>query len=68
MGRFAAWFAGDVDFVNVCGWWWQGRGEIEQRHALVHKTISSESLEIVCSHNTDTMEVPPTHPLAGDKT
>ena len=25
-------------------------------------------LEIVCSHNTDTMEVPPTHPLAGDKT
>jgi uncharacterized protein (TIGR02246 family) len=122
MGRFAARFAEDADFVNVRGWWWQGRGEIEQKHALFHKSIFSDStmqlelaalrdvapdvavahvkwrmighevggpeqtseprigiwswvirdrdgrLEIVCSHNTDTMEVSSTHPLAGDKT
>jgi uncharacterized protein (TIGR02246 family) len=120
MSRFAACFAEDADFVNVRGWWWRGREEIERNHALFHETIFSASsmelerastkevcpgvvvahvkwrmvghevggpqqtseprsgiwlwvirdrdgrLEIVSSHNTDTMEVPPTHPLAGD--
>ena len=119
MSRFAACFAEDADFVNVRGWWWRGRGEIELTHALLHETMFSDSLmelecaatkevgsgvvvahvrwrmvghelggpeqtseartgiwswvirdqegrlEIVSSHNTDTMEVPSTHPLAG---
>jgi uncharacterized protein (TIGR02246 family) len=118
MSRFAAAFAEDADFVNVRGWWWRGRGEIEQNHAHLHETIFSDSsmeleraatrevgadvavahvkwrmvghevggpqqtseprsgiwswvirdragrLEIVSSHNTDTMEATPTHPLA----
>jgi uncharacterized protein (TIGR02246 family) len=118
VGRFAACFAEDADFVNVRGWWWRGREEIERMHALFHQTIFSDStmelecasvrevasgvvvahvkwrmlghevggpeqtseprigiwswvirdrsgrVEIVSSHNTDTMEVPSTHPLA----
>ena len=121
MSRFAACFAVDADFVNVRGWWWRGRSEIERNHALFHETIFSDSsmeleraatkevgpgvvvahvkwhmvghkvggpqqtseprsgiwswvirdrdgrLEIVSSHNTDTTEVPPTHPLAGGR-
>jgi uncharacterized protein (TIGR02246 family) len=43
MSRFAAWFADDADFVNVRGWWWRGREEIERRHALLHETIFRES-------------------------
>jgi uncharacterized protein (TIGR02246 family) len=121
MSRFAAFFAEDADFVNVRGWWWRGRGEIEQKHALFHETIFSDStmalelasvrevapdvvvahvkwrmvghevggpeqtpeprigiwswvirdrdggVEIVSSHNTDTMPVPPSHPLAAQE-
>jgi uncharacterized protein (TIGR02246 family) len=121
MNRFAACFAEDADFVNVRGWWWKGRGEIERNHALFHETIFSDStmelerastrevcadvivthvkwrmvghqaggptqtseprtgiwswvirdrenrLEIVSSHNTDTMDVPSAHPLAGSR-
>jgi len=52
MHRFAACFAPDADFVNVMGIWsWV----IRDRHGR---------LEIVSSHNTDTKEVPPAHPLA----
>jgi uncharacterized protein (TIGR02246 family) len=36
MGRFAACFAADADFVNVAGAWWRGREEIEERHAASH--------------------------------
>jgi uncharacterized protein (TIGR02246 family) len=118
MGRFAACFAEDADFVNVRGWWWRGRDEIERNHALFHETMFRNSTmeleraavkevrpdvvvahvrwrmldhefggrdqtseprvglwswvirdregrpEIVSSHNTDTAEIPPTHPLA----
>jgi uncharacterized protein (TIGR02246 family) len=118
MRRFAACFAEDADFVNVMGWWWKGRDEIEREHARVHETIFRDStmkleceaikdvgagvvvahvtwrmvghevggpeqtseprvgvwswvihgrdrrLQIVSSHNTDTREIPPTHPLA----
>ena len=121
MARFAACFTEDADFVNVRGWWWRGRAEIERSHALLHETIFSESsmkletaaskevvpgvvvahvrwrtvghevggpqqtadarigiwswvirdrsgeLEIVSSHNTDTMEVAASHPLAGGR-
>jgi len=118
MRRFAACFAEDADFVNVRGWWWRGRDEIERTHALLHETIFRDSRiglecaaikevgsgvvvahvkwrmvghevggpeqtakpragiwswvirdqdgrsEIVASHNTDSMQIPPTHPLA----
>jgi len=43
MSRFAACFAEDADFVNVRGWWWRGRGEIEPTHALLHETMFSDS-------------------------
>ena len=49
MSRFAARFAEDADFINVRGWWWRGRQEIEHRHALLHETMfreSSMSLEL----------------------
>ncbi len=106
------------DFVNVGGWWWRGREQIEQTHAILHQTTFSAStmelergsikevgpaisvmhvkwrmvghkvggphqtseprngiwswvirersggLEIVSAHNTDTFEMPATHPLA----
>jgi uncharacterized protein (TIGR02246 family) len=122
MAHFAVLFAEDADFVNVRGWWWRGRPEIERNHALIHETIFSDSrmkletaairevvpgvvvahvrwrmvghevggprqtaeprigiwswvirdrggkLEIVSSHNTDTMEMPASHPLAGART
>jgi uncharacterized protein (TIGR02246 family) len=43
MRRFAACFAEDADFVNVRGWWWRGREEIERNHALLHETIFADS-------------------------
>ena len=121
MARFAGCFAEDADFVNVRGWWWKGRAEIERNHALSHETMfrdstirlelasakelgaiiviahvrwqmvghehsgpeqtsqpragiwtwvvrdRGETLEIVASHNTDTMDLAPTHPLAAHK-
>jgi uncharacterized protein (TIGR02246 family) len=32
-------FAPDADFVNVNGWWWQGRKEIERQHTTAHETV-----------------------------
>jgi uncharacterized protein (TIGR02246 family) len=32
-------FAPDADFVNVNGWWWQGREEIERQHKTAHETV-----------------------------
>ena len=43
MCRFAARFAEDADFINVRGWWWRGRDEIEHRHAVLHETMFGES-------------------------
>ena len=43
MGRFARRFTEDADFINVRGWWWRGRDEIERRHALLHETMFGES-------------------------
>lgn len=43
MSTFAARFAEDADFINVRGWWWRGRDEIERRHALLHETMFGDS-------------------------
>jgi len=43
MTRFAAYFTEEADFVNVGGWWWRGRQEIEQNHAALHATIFQDS-------------------------
>ena len=118
MTRFSRLFAEDADFVNVGGWWWRGRDEIEQNHAALHESIFKDSsmalvlagvkvpapgvavlhvkwqmsghhrsgveqttnvrrgvwswvvverdtaTQIVSAHNTDTMAVPPRHPLS----
>jgi uncharacterized protein (TIGR02246 family) len=50
MSRFAACFAQNADFVNVRGWWWRGRGEIERNHALSHETIfRASTMELECA-------------------
>jgi uncharacterized protein (TIGR02246 family) len=117
MAAFSGLFSADADFVNVAGWWWRGRDEIEAMHTRLHETIFSEShmemrvlgtrqidnavyvvhvgwrmlrqrgggvrqaseprqgiwtwvvragdrLEIVASHNSDTLAMPTDHPLA----
>lgn len=43
MKRFAACFEDDADFVNVGGWWWRGRDEIEENHTILHNTSFKES-------------------------
>jgi uncharacterized protein (TIGR02246 family) len=43
MERFASVFAVDADFVNVRGWWWRGREEIQKNHATLHCTSFKES-------------------------
>lgn len=45
---YAALFVEDGDVVNVMGWWWRGRAEIERnlRQAFVH-TFAASRLEIV---------------------
>jgi uncharacterized protein (TIGR02246 family) len=43
MTAFAAAFSENADFVNVIGMHWQGRQEIEAKHAQVHRTIFRNS-------------------------
>jgi uncharacterized protein (TIGR02246 family) len=43
MERFASVLAVDADFVNVRGWWWRGREEIQKNHATLHCTSFKES-------------------------
>jgi uncharacterized protein (TIGR02246 family) len=43
MAAFAAAFCDDADFVNVIGMHWQGRQEIEAKHAQTHRTIFRNS-------------------------
>jgi uncharacterized protein (TIGR02246 family) len=43
MKAFASRFAEDADFVNVVGWWGQGRAEIEKKHAASHASWFRES-------------------------
>src|SRR3984957_20718273 len=43
MKAWANLFTEDADFVNVAGWWWKGRTEIEQKHAGAHEFIFRDS-------------------------
>src|SRR5215471_19420698 len=40
---FASFFAEDADCVNVVGWWWQGRPQIEKKVADAHVFMFRES-------------------------
>lgn len=40
---FASFFTEDADCVNVVGWWWKGRAEIEKKVADSHVLMFRES-------------------------
>jgi len=44
MKAWASLFTEDVDFVNVAGWWWKGRAEIEKKHTASHTYIFRDSI------------------------
>jgi uncharacterized protein (TIGR02246 family) len=44
MDAFGALFAQDADFVNVTGQWWQGRQEIQRRHAFGYGAIPQQAV------------------------
>jgi uncharacterized protein (TIGR02246 family) len=41
---FASLFTEDADCINVLGWWWKGRREIERKVADAHAFIFRESI------------------------
>ena len=43
MKAWANLFTEDADFVNVVGWWWKGRAEIEKKHTAIHAYIFRDS-------------------------
>ncbi|HEY0702147.1 MAG TPA: SgcJ/EcaC family oxidoreductase [Candidatus Acidoferrales bacterium] len=43
MKAWANQFTEDADFVNVVGWWWQGRAQIESKHAKMHQSMFKDS-------------------------
>jgi uncharacterized protein (TIGR02246 family) len=43
MKAWASFFTEDADFVNVAGWWWKGRAEIENKHTAIHAYIFRDS-------------------------
>jgi uncharacterized protein (TIGR02246 family) len=43
MKAWANAFTEDADFVNVVGWWWKGRAEIEKKHVDSHAFAFRES-------------------------
>jgi len=43
MKAWASLFTEDADFVNVAGWWWKGRAEIEKKHTASHTYIFHDS-------------------------
>ncbi len=43
MKAWANLFTEDADFVNVVGWWWLGRAEIERKHTNSHVFLFRES-------------------------
>jgi uncharacterized protein (TIGR02246 family) len=43
MKAWANLFTEDADFVNVAGWWWKGRAEIEKKHTEIHAYIFRDS-------------------------
>jgi uncharacterized protein (TIGR02246 family) len=40
---YAALFAEDGDVVNVVGWWWKGRSEVEKKLAAAHAVVFRDS-------------------------
>lgn len=40
---YASLFTEDADCVNVVGWWWKGRAEIEQKLTAAHVYVFKES-------------------------
>ena len=40
---YAALFADDGDVVNVAGWWWKGRSEIERQLSAAYAVVFRES-------------------------
>lgn len=40
---YAALFAEDADCVNVVGWWWEGRAEIESKLTAAYAFVFRES-------------------------
>ena len=40
---YASLFADDGDVVNVVGWWWKGRREIERQLAAAHAVVFRDS-------------------------
>jgi uncharacterized protein (TIGR02246 family) len=40
---YAALFSEDCDVVNIVGWWWKGRAELEQKLAQAFQTMFRES-------------------------
>ncbi len=43
MKAWANLFTEDADFVNVAGWWWKGRAQIEKKHTEIHAYIFRDS-------------------------
>jgi uncharacterized protein (TIGR02246 family) len=43
MKAWANLFTEDADFVNVAGWWWKGRTEIEKKHTEIHAYVFRDS-------------------------
>jgi uncharacterized protein (TIGR02246 family) len=43
MKAWASLFTEDADFVNVAGWWWKGRAEIEKKHTAIHAYVFRDS-------------------------
>jgi uncharacterized protein (TIGR02246 family) len=43
MKAWANLFTEDADFVNVAGWWWKGRAEIEKKHTDLHAFLFRDS-------------------------
>jgi uncharacterized protein (TIGR02246 family) len=50
MGKLAALFTEDAEFVNVGGTWWTGRKEIEAAHAEAHKRVFGKSRVTLVDH------------------
>jgi uncharacterized protein (TIGR02246 family) len=41
---FASFFAEDADCLNVVGWWWKGRPQIEKKVAAAHVLMFRDSI------------------------